>query len=91
MGYESTALPERFKVAIRATDQLINDPNGTNDGLRLALIEQFSPGQTVELLVTAALASAFSKAAIIWGPPEAIPTTEVPSPTPDPTERGRSA
>jgi alkylhydroperoxidase family enzyme len=91
VGYESTALPKRFKVAIRATDQLINDPNGTNDGLRLELIEQFSPGQAVELLVTAAFASAFSKAAIIWGPPEAIATTVVPSPTPDPTERDRTA
>jgi hypothetical protein len=43
----------------------------------------------VELLVTAAFASAMSKATIAWGPPPEMPTTEVPTPTPDPNDRFR--
>ena len=54
------------------------------DELRAELLEEFSPEQIVELVLTTALASAFSKAAIAWGPPEAIPTMEVPTPSPDP-------
>jgi hypothetical protein len=57
------------------------------DDLRSALLGEFSSGQIVELLVTAAFASAFSKAAIAWGPPQAVPVTEVPTPTPDPADR----
>jgi hypothetical protein len=57
------------------------------DDLRAALVDEFSPEQIVELFVTAAVASAFSKAAIAWGPPPAIPVTEVPTPTPEPADR----
>jgi alkylhydroperoxidase family enzyme len=80
-------LPERFKRTIRVTDKLIGDPGGMDDDLRAALLDEFDPAQIVELLVTAALASAFSKAAIAWGPPEAMPVTEVPTPTPGPALR----
>ena len=69
------------------TDLLVNDPAGLRDDLRAALIEHFGAAGTVELLITAGFASAMSKAAIAWGPPPAIPTTEVPSPTPDPADR----
>jgi hypothetical protein len=41
----------------------------------------------IELLLTAALASAFSRAAIAWGPPPGMPTLEVPTPTADPATR----
>ena len=58
-----------------------------DDDLRTALLAEFEPRQIVELAVTAAFASAFSKAAIAWGPPAPIPVTEVPTPTPDPALR----
>ncbi len=54
-----------------------------SDELRRDLLREFSPQEIVELALTTALASAFSKAAIAWGPPDAIPLLEVPTPTPD--------
>ena len=66
---------------------IVNDPGGMTDDLRAALLAEFSAAEIVELLLTTALASAFSKAAIAWGPPEAMPTLEVPTPTPDPARR----
>ena len=62
---------------------IVTDPTGMPDELRAALGAEFSPAEIVELALTAALASAFSKAAIAWGPPDAIPVIEVPTPTPD--------
>ena len=41
--------------------------------LRAELLAELTPAQIVELLLTTALASAFSKAAIAWGPPAAFP------------------
>ncbi len=62
---------------------IVNDPAGLGDGLRAELSEEFAPEELVELALTTALASAFSKAAIAWGPPDAIPVMEVPTPGPD--------
>jgi hypothetical protein len=59
------------------------------DALRVALLGEFSPAEIVELMLTVAFASAFSKASIAWGPPPGIPTTEVPTPTADPADRYR--
>ena len=61
---------------------VINDPQGLPDELRAELLADLAPAQIVELLLTTALASAFSKAAIAWGPPAAIPVMEVPTPSP---------
>ena len=61
---------------------IVNDPVGMTDDLRTALLAEFSAAEIVELLLTTALASAFSKAAIAWGPPPAIPLLEVPTPAP---------
>jgi hypothetical protein len=66
----------------------VDDPTGLRDALRAELVDEFTAGQIVELVLTTALASAFSKAAIAWGPPASIPTLEVPTPTPDPASRG---
>ncbi len=60
------------------------------DALRRDLLATFSPAQVVELMLTASLASGFSKAAVTWGPPPEMPTTEVPTPTPDPADRYRT-
>ena len=67
---------------MRYTDALVNDPNSIDDELRAALAEEFTREQLVELTATITFASAFSKAAIAWGPPPELPLTEVPSPGP---------
>ena len=61
---------------------IVTDPTGLDKERRDELLDEFSPPQIVELLLTTALASAFSKAAIAWGPPAAIPVMEVPTPGP---------
>lgn len=85
--FETSDLPPRHKLAVRATDALLNDPAAMPDELRADLVEAFEPGEIVELLLTAAFASAFSKAAVTWGPPPHIPLMDVPTPTPDPADR----
>lgn len=80
--FETRDLPERFKLAIRLTDVIVTDPSGMTDELRDALLAELRPAEIVELALTTALASAFSKAAIAWGPPAQIPLLEVPTPTP---------
>ena len=67
---------------MRYTDALVNDPNSIDGALRAALAEEFTREQLVELTATITFASAFSKAAIAWGPPPELPLTEVPSPGP---------
>jgi alkylhydroperoxidase family enzyme len=78
----ATSLPERYKLVVRYTDALVGDPNSVTDELRAELAREFTPAQIVELTATVAFASAFSKAAIAWGPPPEMPVTEVPSPGP---------
>ena len=81
--YASSALPERFKLAIEYADVLIRYPAGLGDDLRTRLAAEFTPAEIVELTATVTIASAFSKAAIAWGPPPQIPLTEAPTPGPD--------
>ncbi len=83
VGFAASDLPERYKLAIRLTDVVVNDPRGMTTTLAGALREEFTPPELIELLLTTALASAFSKAAIAWGPPPGMPTLEVPTPGPD--------
>jgi alkylhydroperoxidase family enzyme len=80
--YASSALPERFKLAIEYADVLIRYPAGMSEDLRRRLAAQFTPAELVELTATVTIASAFSKAAIAWGPPPQIPLTETPTPGP---------
>lgn len=82
-------LSPRHRLAARMTDQLLNDPAGISTELRDELRAEFGETGMVELMMTAALASGFSKAAVAWGPPEAVPTTVVPTPTPRPEDRYR--
>jgi len=66
---------------VRLTDALLAggrlDPE-----LKSALVEEFGADGLDELCFTIACASAFSKAAVAWGPPPVIPVMEVPTPTP---------
>ena len=73
-------LPERFRLATALTDVLVSDPQGMTDSLRAELAAEFSPAELVELALTVTMASAFSRAAIAWGPPSAMPVLEVPTP-----------
>jgi alkylhydroperoxidase family enzyme len=75
-------LPARYQLVMRYTDALVNNPQGIDDDLRAALAAEFTPPQLVELTATITFASAFSKAAIAWGPPPELPLTEVPTPGP---------
>jgi alkylhydroperoxidase family enzyme len=81
--FDESTLPGRYKVAIRLTDVIVREPTRMTDALRRDLLAEFTPEEVVELALTTALASAFSKAAIAWGPPDAIPVLEVPTPGPD--------
>lgn len=81
--FDESALPERYKLAIRLTDVIVHGPMAMDDALRTELLGEFTPEEIAELALTTALASAFSKAAIAWGPPDAIPVMEVPTPGPD--------
>jgi alkylhydroperoxidase family enzyme len=79
-GFEDSELPERWKLAIRYTDQMILDPGEVDDALRSALLAEFSPAEIVELTATIATAIAFSKAAVAFGAPPEMPVVEVPTP-----------
>ena len=81
-GFEAADLPARYKVAIRYADALIKHPAEIDDELKRALLAEFTPREIVEFTATLTIAMGFSKAAIAWGPPEAIPVTEVPTPGP---------
>jgi len=80
-GFAQSALPARWKLAIRYTDQIIRDPAGVDATLRAALLDEFSPAEIVELTATIATAIAFSKAAVAFGAPPEMPLLEVPTPT----------
>ena len=80
-------LPERLRLAVELTDVIVQNPRGMPDDLRARLDVEFTPEQLAELTLTVALASAFSKAAIAWGPPPSMPVLEVPTPTADPETR----
>ena len=73
-------MPPRYQLVVRYTDALVNDPHSIDDALRAELAAEFTRPQLVELTATITFASAFSKAAIAWGPPPELPLTEVPSP-----------
>ena len=73
-------LSNRYRLVTRLTDVLVANPRGMTDELRAELVAEFSPDGLTELTLTVALASAFSRAAIAWGPPAPMPITEVPTP-----------
>ena len=50
---------------------------------RHAVAANFSPAEFVELTLTAAIAQGFSKSVVAWGGASDMPTTIVPTPTPD--------
>ena len=80
--FETSNLPDRYKVAIRYADALIKHPDDVDEQLKKELLAEFSPAEVVEFTATLTIAMGFSKAAIAWGPPDAMPVTEVPTPGP---------
>lgn len=67
---------------MRYTDALVAGGD-VSPALRAELDAELTPAELAELTMTVAIASAFSKAAIAWGPPPQIPVMEVPTPGPD--------
>jgi AhpD family alkylhydroperoxidase len=89
-GHEDSALPERFKLALRFVDVLLGPaPGAVGDRLAGELRRTFSPAEIVELALTAAIAQGFSKAAVSWGPAPDIPLVVIPTPTPGATVASR--
>jgi len=85
-GHEESALPERFKLALRLVDVLIGPAPGEVDAqLAGELRATFSPAEIVELALTTAIAQGFSKAAVAWGPAADIPLMVIPTPKPEST------
>jgi AhpD family alkylhydroperoxidase len=84
-AYADSDLPDRYKLAVRFADVIISDPSGASSELHAELRAEFTPEEIVELAMTTALAMAFSKAAVAWGPPPDMPVLEIPTPTPEGT------
>jgi AhpD family alkylhydroperoxidase len=80
-GYATSALPARWKLAIRYTDALLLDPHAIDADLRRDLLAEFTPAEIVELTLTITTAIAFSKAAVVFGAPPEMPVTLVPTPS----------
>lgn len=80
-AFAASALPPRWKLAIRLTDALILAPGAIDEALRRDLLAEFTPPEIVELVATITTAIAFSKAAVAFGAPPEMPVLEVPTPT----------
>jgi hypothetical protein len=74
-------LPARYRLAVRITDALLAGGRVAPELHEQAVAELGEEGYE-ELALTIAFASAFSKAAVAWGPAPEIPVMEVPTPTP---------
>ncbi|MGE5181780.1 MAG: carboxymuconolactone decarboxylase family protein [Acidobacteriota bacterium] len=89
--HAASALPDRFKLALRFVDVLIGpEPGAVDAALAAELRATFSPAEIVELALTTAIAQGFSKAAVAWGPAPDIPLTVIPTPVPQGTVASRS-
>ena len=83
-AHASSALPDRFKTALRFVDVLLGPAPGAVDASLAAELQRaFTVPEIVELALTTAIAQGFSKAAVAWGPAPDIPLTIVPTPRPD--------
>jgi AhpD family alkylhydroperoxidase len=80
-GYAESALPPRYKLALRFADVVLSArPADVDDELKAEMLAEFTPAEVVELALTTAIAQGFSKAAVAWGPTPDIPLTVVPTP-----------
>jgi len=90
--HQDSALPSRFKLALRFVDVLLSPaPAAVDATLAAELRAELSPAEIVELALTTAVAQGFSKAAVAWGPAPDIPLMVIPTPKPEGTVASRSA
>ena len=75
-------MSDRFKATIGYADVIVGDKAMTDD-LRAELRRLFSPSELEELTLTISMVCGMSKSAIAWGPPPEMPTTEMPTPSPE--------
>lgn len=80
--YGASDLDPRWKAAITVTDAVLGTLAPDDPALGRAAAT-FTGPELDELVLTAAIAHGFSKAAIAWGPPPDMPVLEVPTPSPD--------
>lgn len=79
--FATSALSDRYKVAIRYADVFLSDPASLSDELRSEMLCHFTPAEIVELTSGLALFMGFSKIAIVLGGvPESMPVLVVPTP-----------
>lgn len=82
--FERSTLPERQKVALRFTDQFLQNPGPPRGQLADDLLRCFDDGERVELGVAIALFMGFAKMLITLGlEPEEMPLTVVATPGSD--------
>lgn len=82
-AHQASALPARFKTALRFVDVLLGpEPGAVDAALADELQATFSAPELVELALTTAIAQGFSKAAVAWGPAPDIPLMVIPTPNP---------
>jgi hypothetical protein len=79
--FASSDLSSRHKLTIVVTDHVLSGSK-LPDGVRAEAVAEFGAEGLDELVLTAAIAHGFSKAAIAWGPPPNMPVMEIPTPSP---------
>jgi hypothetical protein len=82
--YQSSPLPDRYKVALAWTDAVLDLPSPVGDDVRLAVQDEFGAEQLVELTVGVGLFRGFSKMVIALGlEPDGRPPTVMSTPDRD--------
>ena len=80
-GYDTSALDDRQKAALRWTDGLLDHPASIPAGVRDDLAQHLDAAEVVELTLAISLFHGLSRVLISLGlEPDAMPTTVVPTP-----------
>ena len=82
-GYESSALADRLKLALRLTDVYLLDPKGVRPELAADLSATLTPEEIVESTFALSMFMGFAKVLIALGTepaPGTMPTTVLPTP-----------
>ena len=82
-GYESSALTDRQKLALRLTDVYLRDPKGVSPDLAAEISAALTPEEIVESTFALSMFMGFAKVLIALGTepePGTMPTTVLPTP-----------
>ncbi len=82
-GFDTTELPDRWKVALAFTDHMLVTPGPMPSPLAEQVRSEFDPAELTELALGLGLFHGFSKMLIALGlEPDAMDTTVLPTPAP---------